>query len=60
MDIQSTSSANVQSVSASGRSGSIESAAQERRNADDSEVERKEIESSSTASGVGEKVDISA
>ncbi|WP_262695227.1 hypothetical protein [Kordiimonas aquimaris] len=60
MDIQSTSSANAQSISAPGRSGSLESAAQERRNADDSEIERKEIESSSTAPGVGENVDISA
>lgn len=60
MDIQSTSSATTQSISASGRSGSLESVAQERRAADDSEIERKEVEASSTAPGVGERVDISA
>lgn len=60
MDIQSTTSTSAQSIGASGRSGSLESAAAERRSADDSEIERKEAEPSSTGPGVGEKVDVSA
>lgn len=60
MDIQSTTAANAESVNTSGRSGSIESAAQERKAAEDSSVERKEAEPSSTANGVGERVDIQA
>jgi hypothetical protein len=60
VDIQSTTSTTAQTIGASGRSGSLESAASERRVADDSEVERKEVEASSTGPGVGEKLDISA
>ncbi|TNE66917.1 MAG: hypothetical protein EP335_02590 [Alphaproteobacteria bacterium] len=60
MDIQGSSAANAQTVSVQGRSGSIESAATERKAAEDSEIERKEAEPSATASGVGERVDIQA
>ncbi len=60
MDIQSTTAASAESIGASGRSGSLESAAQERKTADDSSVERKEVEPSATGPGVGEKVDIQA
>ncbi len=60
MDIQSTSAASAESVSAPGRSGSLESAAQERRVAEDSEIERQEVEASATGPGVGERVDIQA
>ena len=60
MDIQSTSAASAESVTASGRSGSLESVAQERRVAEDSEIERREAEPSSTGPGVGEQVDIQA
>lgn len=60
MDIQSTTAASAESVGSSGRSGSLESAAQERKAAEDSTVERKEAEPSSTGRGVGENIDIQA
>ena len=60
MDIQSSTSASAETIGASGSSGSLESAAQERKVAEDSAVERKEVEPSSTGPGVGEKVDIQA
>ncbi|WP_417448885.1 hypothetical protein [Kordiimonas sp.] len=60
MDIQGASSASSADIVAAGRSGSLESSATERKAADDSAVERKEVEASSTGPGVGEKVDIQA
>lgn len=60
MDIQSSSAATTQSINTSGRSGSLESAAEERKAVSDSEVERKEVERSSAGNGIGEKVDIEA
>lgn len=60
VDIQSTAATSAESIGASGRSGSLESAAQERKVAEDSSVERKEVEASSTGPGVGEQVDIQA
>ncbi|GHF27907.1 hypothetical protein GCM10017044_23840 [Kordiimonas sediminis] len=59
MDIQGTASAAGQVAQSAGRSGS-ESAVNERRESQDSEIERKEIEPSDTGSGVGERVDIQA
>ncbi len=60
VDIQGASSASNQAIFASGRSGSVESIADEKRATEDSEIERKEAEPSDTQSGVGEKVDIQA
>lgn len=60
MDIQSSSAATTQSINTSGRSGSLESAAEERKAVSDSEVERKEVERSSAGNGIGEKIDIEA
>lgn len=60
VDIQSTTATSAESVSSSGRSGSLESAAQERKSSEDSNVERKEVEASSTGPGIGERVDVQA
>lgn len=60
MDIQGSATATAQSINSSGRSGSLESAAEERKAASDSEIERKEVERSAKADDVGEKVDIEA
>lgn len=60
MDIQSSISTANSSVDASGRAGSLESAATARKEAADSAIERKEAEASDTSNGVGDKVDIQA
>lgn len=61
MDIQGTANAASATVSSQGRAGSLESAAEtERKVADDSNIERKEVEPSDTGAGVGERVDIQA
>ncbi|NVJ69020.1 MAG: hypothetical protein HWE08_01620 [Alphaproteobacteria bacterium] len=60
MDIQGTANTNVAAVAGQGRSGALESAATERKSAEDSAIERKEVEASDTGAGVGEKVDIQA
>ena len=60
MDIQGASSAAAQSVPAAGNTGASESLAEERQAAEDSEIERKEAEPSSTGPGVGQNVDIEA
>jgi len=59
VDIQAA-AATSQSVATSGRSGSLESVAQERKVAEDSLVERKEVEPSATLPGVGDNVDLQA
>ncbi len=60
MDIQGASTASSADIISAGRAGSLESAASERKVAEDSAVERKEAEPSSTGPGVGERVDIQA
>lgn len=60
MDVQSSIGTANTSVEASGRAGSLESNATVRKEADDSAIERKEVEASDTASGVGDRVDIRA
>lgn len=60
MDIQSSTATANTPVDATGRSGSQETSATARKEADDSAVERKEIEASDTSSGVGERVDVQA
>jgi len=59
VDIQAA-AATSQSVTSSGRTGSLESVAQERKVAEDSAVERKEAEPSATLPGVGDNVDLQA
>ncbi len=59
MDIQGSSATSNQFVAGNGSSAQ-ESAAAERRVADDSSVERREAEPSSTGPGVGDQVDIEA
>lgn len=61
MDIQGTANAASAAIDSQGRAGSLESAAAtERKAANDSDIERKEVEPSDTGSGVGERVDIQA
>lgn len=60
MDIQGSSNAAQAATETPARSATLESAALERRNEEDSFVERSEPEASATAEGVGENVDISA
>lgn len=60
MDIQGASSAAAQSVPSAGNTGASESLAEERKAADDSSIERKEAEPSSTGPNVGQNVDIQA
>lgn len=60
MDIQGTANTNVAAIAGQGKTGALESAATERKTAEDSEIERKEVEASDTGPGVGEKVDIQA
>ena len=59
VDIQAA-AATSQVVGNSGRSGSLESVSQDRKVAEDSSVERKEVEPSATLPGVGDNVDIQA
>jgi len=59
VDIQAT-AATSHAVGSSGRSGSLESVSREREVAEDSSVERKEVERSGTLPGVGDNVDIQA
>lgn len=60
MDVQGAGLASSQPVAASGLAGSQETAATEAKKADDSTIERKEVEPSDTGSGVGDSVDIQA
>jgi len=60
MDIQASAAASSQSITASGRTGALESEVGERKVAADSEIERKEAEPSSTLPGVGDNVDLQA
>ena len=60
VDIQATAAAGNTTVTAAGRSGSVESEVSERKIAADSAVERKEVEPSSTLPGVGDNVDLQA
>lgn len=59
VDIQAASAASNETL-ASGRAGSLESAVSERKVAEDSSVERKEVEPSATLPGVGDNVDLQA
>lgn len=59
MDIQSASAAANQPVYTSGSAEALESAAEERKEVNDSSIERKEVERSSTGPNVGNKIDIS-
>jgi hypothetical protein len=59
VDIQAA-AATSQAIGSSGRTGSLESVAQERKVAEDSTVERKEAEPSARLPGVGDNVDIQA
>ncbi|MBL4790106.1 MAG: hypothetical protein JKY60_14070 [Kordiimonadaceae bacterium] len=59
VDIQATAVAS-QAIGVSGSSGSLESVSQERKIADDSSIERKEVEPSATLPGVGDNVDLQA
>lgn len=59
VDIQGA-AATSQTVTSSGRTGALESVAQERKVAEDSAVERKEAEPSATLPGVGDNVDLQA
>ena len=60
MDVQGAGLASSQPVSSSGLAGSQETAATEAKKADDSTIERKEVEPSDTESSVGNQVDIQA
>lgn len=60
MDIQGASAAATQTIATAGNSGASESVAAERKTADDSSIERKEAEPSSTGPNVGQNVDIDA
>ena len=60
MDIQGASTAASQTAFAAGNTGASESLAEERKAAEDSNVERKEAEPSSTGPNVGQNVDIQA
>jgi len=58
MDIQGSATANVSASETSGSTGTFESAALERRSAEDSVRERAEPEPAATGEGVGERLDI--
>jgi len=60
MDIQGASATATQTVATVGSSGASESVATERKSADDSAIERKEAEPSSTGPNIGQNVDIDA
>ncbi len=59
VDIQAA-AATTQAIGNSGRIGSLESVSQDRKVAEDSAIERKEVERSDTSRGVGENVDVEA
>ena len=60
MDVQGAGLASNQPVASTGLAGTQETAATEAKRADDSTIERKEIEPSDAGSGVGDNVDIQA
>lgn len=60
MDVQGAGLASNQPVASTGLAGSQETAATEAKRADDSTIERKEVEPSDTTTGVGSQVDIQA
>ena len=60
MDIDSSTATASSAITSTGQAGSNESAATNRKEAADSDIERKEVEASATSDGVGERVDVQA